>query len=103
MGVTGPPSEGGSMDSGHDSEEAEGRREAPAGGAVGGGGGGGGGGGREGVGEERRNSENILKFAPVQSAVDEGFWHRMASYKLETQRLEEHPVPVTGISLSRPP
>jgi hypothetical protein len=91
MGVTGPPSEAGSADSGRDSEEVEGRRASTVAAATTSE-------GRAG-GAEMRNSENILKFAPAQSAVDEGFWHRMASYKLETQRLEEHPIAVTGISL----
>ncbi|CAM6122251.1 unnamed protein product [Calypogeia fissa] len=94
MGVTGPPSapsESGSTDSGHESEEINGGgagtgTAAPAEIRSGGG-----------DGEaETGGDENILKFAPAQSAVDEGFWHRMASYKLETQRLEEHPIPVSG-------
>ncbi|OAE31696.1 hypothetical protein AXG93_3384s1700 [Marchantia polymorpha subsp. ruderalis] len=46
--------------------------------------------------EVRSSASSTLMFAPWQSAVDEGFWHRMASFKLETQRLDEHPVPVSG-------
>ncbi|KAG6554409.1 hypothetical protein Mapa_004326 [Marchantia paleacea] len=52
--------------------------------------------GLDGASEERASASSTLMFAPWQSAVDEGFWHRMASFKLETQRLDEHPVPVSG-------
>lgn len=83
MSVTGSPlCRAGWMDSRHDSEGLEigGALEAAE--------------GRVAV--KQGKPENVLKFAPLLSAVDEAFWHRMASYKLDTQRLEEHPIPVSG-------
>lgn len=38
----------------------------------------------------------LLKFAPFQSRVDEGFWHRLSSLKLNKLRLDESPIPITG-------
>ncbi|XP_071928371.1 ubiquitin-like modifier-activating enzyme atg7 isoform X2 [Coffea arabica] len=38
----------------------------------------------------------LLKFAPFQSRVDEGFWHRLSSLKLNKLRLDESPMPITG-------
>ena len=42
----------------------------------------------------------LLKFAPFQSRVDEGFWHRLSSLKLNKLRLDESPMPITGLILS---
>jgi hypothetical protein len=39
---------------------------------------------------------SVLQFAAWQSAADESFWHRLASFKLNTQRLAEHPIPISG-------
>ncbi|XP_004251096.1 ubiquitin-like modifier-activating enzyme atg7 [Solanum lycopersicum] len=38
----------------------------------------------------------ILQFAPFQSFVDEGFWHKLSSFKLNKLRLDESPIPITG-------
>ncbi|XP_047255791.1 ubiquitin-like modifier-activating enzyme atg7 isoform X2 [Capsicum annuum] len=38
----------------------------------------------------------ILQFAPFQSSVDEGFWHKLSSLKLNKLRLDESPIPITG-------
>ncbi|KAG8385451.1 hypothetical protein BUALT_Bualt03G0046600 [Buddleja alternifolia] len=40
--------------------------------------------------------ESILQFAPLQSAVDEGFWHRLSSLKLNKLGIDESPIPITG-------
>ncbi|PIN19569.1 Ubiquitin activating E1 enzyme-like protein [Handroanthus impetiginosus] len=40
--------------------------------------------------------ESILQFAPFQSAVDEGFWHRLSSLKLNKLGIDESPIPITG-------
>ncbi|CAM6036490.1 unnamed protein product [Sphagnum compactum] len=45
--------------------------------------------------EENENGM-VLQFAAWQSAADESFWHRLASFKLNTQRLAEHPIPISG-------
>lgn len=38
----------------------------------------------------------VLQFAPFQSSVDEGFWHRLSSLKLNKLGIDESPIPVTG-------
>ncbi|XP_021639573.2 ubiquitin-like modifier-activating enzyme atg7 isoform X2 [Hevea brasiliensis] len=38
----------------------------------------------------------ILQFAPFQSFVDEGFWHRLSSLKLNKLGIDDSPIPVTG-------
>ncbi|XP_070044327.1 ubiquitin-like modifier-activating enzyme atg7 [Nicotiana tomentosiformis] len=38
----------------------------------------------------------ILQFAPFQSSVDEGFWHKLSSLKLNKLRLDDSPIPITG-------
>ncbi|KAL3643503.1 Autophagy protein 7 [Castilleja foliolosa] len=40
--------------------------------------------------------ELILQFAPLQSSVDEGFWRRLSSLKLNKLGIDESPIPVTG-------
>lgn len=40
--------------------------------------------------------ETTLQFAPFQSAVDEGFWRRLSSLKLNKLGLDESPIPITG-------
>lgn len=47
-----------------------------------------------------QGKESILQFAPFQSAVDEGFWHRLSSLKLNKLGIDESPIPITGM-LSR--
>ncbi|KAH9797304.1 ubiquitin-like modifier-activating enzyme atg7 [Citrus sinensis] len=39
---------------------------------------------------------SILQFAPFQSSVDEGFWHRLSSLKLNKLGIDESPIPITG-------
>ncbi|KAJ0017542.1 hypothetical protein Pint_10420 [Pistacia integerrima] len=39
---------------------------------------------------------SILQFAPFQSAVDEGFWHRLSSLKLNKLGIDDSPIPITG-------
>ncbi|XP_047974491.1 ubiquitin-like modifier-activating enzyme atg7 isoform X1 [Salvia hispanica] len=41
-------------------------------------------------------NESVLQFAPFQSAVDEGFWHRLSSLKLNKLGIDESPIPITG-------
>ncbi|XP_073037396.1 ubiquitin-like modifier-activating enzyme atg7 [Primulina eburnea] len=43
-----------------------------------------------------QGKDSILQFAPLQSAVDEGFWHRFSSLKLNKLGIEESPIPITG-------
>lgn len=42
---------------------------------------------------------SILQFAPFQSAVDEGFWHRLSSLKLNELGIDDSPIPITGLLL----
>ncbi|KAJ8761075.1 hypothetical protein K2173_000754 [Erythroxylum novogranatense] len=44
--------------------------------------------------EEEKGS--LLQFAPFQSAVDEGFWHRLSSLKLNKLGIDDSPLPITG-------
>ncbi|PON73810.1 Ubiquitin-like modifier-activating enzyme Atg [Trema orientale] len=46
--------------------------------------------------ERQQGSGSILKFAPFQSAVDEGFWHRLSSLKLNKLGIDDSPIPITG-------
>lgn len=39
---------------------------------------------------------SILVFAQFQSAVDEGFWHRLSSLKLNKLGIDDSPIPITG-------
>ncbi|KAL6574075.1 Autophagy protein 7 [Orobanche hederae] len=43
-----------------------------------------------------QGKESILQFAPFQSTVDEGFWHRLSSLKLNKLGIDESPIPITG-------
>lgn len=38
----------------------------------------------------------ILQFAPIQSLVDEGFWHKFSSLKLNSLGIDESPIDITG-------
>lgn len=40
--------------------------------------------------------DKILQFATLQSSVDEGFWHRLSSLKLNTLGIDESPINITG-------
>lgn len=46
------------------------------------------------------DSGSILVFAQFQSAVDEGFWHRLSSLKLNKLGIDESPIPITGTARS---
>ncbi|KAF3452098.1 hypothetical protein FNV43_RR08195 [Rhamnella rubrinervis] len=39
---------------------------------------------------------SLLQFAPFQSTVDEGFWHRLCSLKLDKLGIDDSPIPITG-------
>ncbi|WOH11929.1 hypothetical protein DCAR_0831425 [Daucus carota subsp. sativus] len=39
---------------------------------------------------------SVLQFAPFQSSVDEGFWHRLSSLKLNQLGIDESPIFITG-------
>ncbi|XP_015874266.3 ubiquitin-like modifier-activating enzyme atg7 isoform X1 [Ziziphus jujuba] len=39
---------------------------------------------------------SVLQFAPFQSSVDEGFWHRLSSLKLNKLGIDDSPIPITG-------
>lgn len=43
-----------------------------------------------------KSERSILQFAPLQSSIDEGFWHRLSSLKLNQWGLDESAVPITG-------
>ncbi|XP_061353295.1 ubiquitin-like modifier-activating enzyme atg7 isoform X1 [Gastrolobium bilobum] len=40
--------------------------------------------------------EALLQFAPMQSSVDEGFWHRLSSLKLNKLGIDDSPIPIIG-------
>lgn len=40
--------------------------------------------------------EALLQFAPMQSSVDEGFWHRLSSLKLNKLGIDHSPIPLFG-------
>lgn len=44
-----------------------------------------------------QGKESILQFAPFQSSVDEGFWHRLSSLKLNKLGIDESPISITGM------
>ncbi|WCJ27184.1 Ubiquitin-like modifier-activating enzyme atg7 [Euphorbia peplus] len=44
--------------------------------------------------EQEQNA--VLVFAPFNSSVDEGFWHRLSSLKLNKLRIDDSPLPITG-------
>ncbi|KAF7840322.1 ubiquitin-like modifier-activating enzyme atg7 [Senna tora] len=39
---------------------------------------------------------SLLQFAPMQSLVDEGFWHRLSSLKLNKLGIDDSPIPING-------
>lgn len=42
---------------------------------------------------------SLLQFAPMQSLIDEGFWHRLSSLKLNKLGIDDSPIPINGCSL----
>ncbi|KAK7404257.1 hypothetical protein VNO78_05000 [Psophocarpus tetragonolobus] len=40
--------------------------------------------------------EALLQFAPMQSSVDEGFWHRLSSLKLNKLGIDDSPILICG-------
>ncbi|RDX68141.1 Ubiquitin-like modifier-activating enzyme atg7 [Mucuna pruriens] len=40
--------------------------------------------------------EALLQFAPMQSSVDEGFWHRLSSLKLNKLGIDDSPIHIFG-------
>ncbi|CAL5412346.1 unnamed protein product [Camellia sinensis] len=46
----------------------------------------------------KKGNENgsVLRFAPFQNAVDEGFWHRLSSLKLNLFGSDDSPLSITG-------
>lgn len=47
---------------------------------------------------EKLGSASILQFAPLQSSIDEGFWHRLSSLKLNLWKTDESAVSISGKS-----
>ncbi|KAK7258209.1 hypothetical protein RIF29_32733 [Crotalaria pallida] len=43
-----------------------------------------------------KKKEPLLQFAPFQSSVDEGFWHRLSSLKLNKLGIDDSPLPLFG-------
>ncbi|QHN99758.1 hypothetical protein HN51_034872 [Arachis hypogaea] len=41
-----------------------------------------------------KKEEALLQFAPMQSSVDEGFWHRFSSLKLNKLGIDDSPLPI---------
>lgn len=42
------------------------------------------------------SAENLLKFAPFLSALDNGFWHKLTQLKLEVYKTNDDPVALMG-------
>ncbi|KAL1206334.1 Ubiquitin-like modifier-activating enzyme atg7 [Cardamine amara subsp. amara] len=45
---------------------------------------------------ENETSPTILQFAPLNSSVDEGFWHSFSSLKLDKLGIDDSPLSITG-------
>lgn len=45
---------------------------------------------------EQGSSSSVLQLAPFQSMVDEGFWHRLSSLKLNELGIDDSPISITG-------
>ncbi|XP_058729496.1 ubiquitin-like modifier-activating enzyme atg7 [Vicia villosa] len=45
---------------------------------------------------EPNTKKPLLQFAPMQSSVDEGFWHRLSSLKLNKLGIDDSPIPIIG-------
>ncbi|KAJ9136048.1 hypothetical protein P3X46_033162 [Hevea brasiliensis] len=46
--------------------------------------------------KQERSGGSILQFSPFQSFVDEGFWHRLSSLKLNKFGIDDSPIAITG-------
>uniref|UniRef100_A0A1J3GFV1 Ubiquitin-like modifier-activating enzyme ATG7 n=1 Tax=Noccaea caerulescens TaxID=107243 RepID=A0A1J3GFV1_NOCCA len=46
--------------------------------------------------DERESPPTILQFAPLNSSVDEGFWHCFSSLKLDKLGIDDSPISITG-------
>jgi len=44
--------------------------------------------------------ESLLQFMAMESSVDEGFWHRLSSLKLNQLGIDDSPLPIIGFSLN---
>jgi ubiquitin-like modifier-activating enzyme ATG7 len=45
---------------------------------------------------EKETPAIILQFAPLNSSVDEGFWHSFSSLKLDKLGIDDSPISITG-------
>ena len=50
-------------------------------------------------GSEAGPSSNVLQFVAWASSAEESFWHRLASFKLDTQKLTDDPIAISGTKL----
>jgi hypothetical protein len=41
-------------------------------------------------------NRSLLQFAPMQSSIDEGFWHKLSSLKLNKLGIDDSPIPIIG-------
>ncbi|CAA7040912.1 unnamed protein product [Microthlaspi erraticum] len=46
--------------------------------------------------DEKESPQTILQFAPLNSSVDEGFWHSFSSLKLDKLGIDDSPISITG-------
>ncbi|CAN8245961.1 unnamed protein product [Cochlearia groenlandica] len=46
--------------------------------------------------DEKESPSTILQFAPLNSSVDEGFWHSFSSLKLDKLGIDDSPISITG-------
>lgn len=46
--------------------------------------------------KKQQPMEPLLQFAPMQSSVDEGFWHRLSSLKLNKLGIDDSPIHIFG-------
>jgi ubiquitin-like modifier-activating enzyme ATG7 len=45
---------------------------------------------------EPKKNESLLQFMAMESSVDEGFWHRLSSLKLNQLGIDDSPLPIIG-------
>lgn len=45
---------------------------------------------------EQKKNESLLQFMAMESSVDEGFWHRLSSLKLNQLGIDDSPLPIIG-------
>ena len=46
--------------------------------------------------DQSANQVKQLQFAPMNSALDVGFWHRLSKKKLDEYKLDDSPKPING-------